>query len=82
MFYVIGTAIYSMHQDEDSGLYPKMVLHKSEKGTFYITKGSGGVQKLPATRMVCTMQEILAKFGHSAVDDTAKADVESDKTNK
>lgn len=63
MFFLVGKRIYLNTFDEDLGVYPEVELCKDEAGNFYIDTMEDGIEEKPAKRSVCTLTEIVAKFG-------------------
>ena len=74
MFYVSYTDIYLTEYDEKHDYYPKVEIHKDADGNLYMKKLSQGVKAKPKNRQICTMNEVIAKFGAMAIDDTADVD--------
>ena len=63
MFYVSYTDIYLDEFDEKLGVYPKVEMIVDEDGNYGVKKLSKGVSKKPKNREICTMEELIAKFG-------------------
>ncbi|MGN1230071.1 MAG: hypothetical protein ACI4T5_10530 [Prevotella sp.] len=80
MFYVTGTKVYLATLDEKTKVYPEVRLVKTEGGAIVPEVLSTGVSKKPPHREICTLAEIIARFGQSAT--TAKEDKEPKKTEK
>lgn len=67
---VIGNNVYV----SKSAGYAKCVLHKKQvrdRAVFSLEETTSAIKTLPADYAVMTFQEIIAKFGHIAVDDDA-----------
>ena len=60
MFYVTDTKVYLAEFNETLGMYPEV---KFVDGRAIVQKT--GSQKKPPVKMVCTLSEILAKFGRN-----------------
>ena len=73
MFYVSGTKIYLATYDEDLKAYPECKLMLNKDGTMYIKKTGGGVAKKPPRRRLCTLAEIVAQLGSTAIKPVAAA---------
>ena len=60
MFYVTDTKVYLAEFNETLGVYPEV---KFVDGRAIVQKT--GSQKKPPVKMVCTLSEIIAKFGRN-----------------
>ena len=60
MFYVTDTKVYLAEFNETLGMYPEV---KFVDGRAIVQKT--GSQKKPPVKMVCTLSEIIAKFGRN-----------------
>lgn len=60
MFYVTDTKVYLAEFNETLGVYPEV---KFVDGRAIVQKA--GSQKKPPVKMVCTLSEIIAKFGRN-----------------
>ena len=60
MFYVTDTKVYLAEFNETLGMYPEV---KFVDGRAIVQKT--GSQKKPPVKMVCSLSEILAKFGRN-----------------
>ena len=60
MFYVADTKVYLAEFNETLGMYPEV---KFVDGRAIVQKT--GSQKKPPVKMVCTLSEIIAKFGRN-----------------
>ena len=79
MFYVAGEHIYVATYNEELGIYPEVNIID---GTVKVL--ATGVSRKPAERSVCTLQEVLAQFGHNspAVATYAKSTAKTARVNK
>ena len=70
MFYVADTKVYLAEFNETLGVYPEV---KFVDGHAIVQKT--GSQKKPPVKMVCTLSEIISKFGRNypAASETASA---------
>lgn len=68
MFFVVNSKIYLNRLNSDKKLYPEVVLVKDDNDNISVKISSTkGIETKPRTRQVCTLQEIIAQFGHKAV---------------
>ena len=72
MFYVTDTKVYLAEFNETLGMYPEV---KFVDGRAIVQKT--GSQKKPPVKMVCTLSEILAKFGRNYPEASATVSARS-----
>ena len=72
MFYVTDTKVYLAEFNETLGMYPEV---KFVDGRAIVQKT--GSQKKPPVKMVCTLSEIIAKFGRNYPAASAAASARS-----
>ena len=72
MFYVTDTKVYLAGFNETLGMYPEV---KFVDGRAIVQKT--GSQKKPPVKMVCTLSEIIAKFGRNYPAAAATANARS-----
>lgn len=76
MFFVSNSKIYLNRLNSDKKFYPEVILVKDADDNISIKVSSTkGIEVKPQNRQVCTLQEIIAQFGHKATT-TAKELVE------
>ena len=66
MFYVVGTKVYLADFNESKKVYPEVRLVKETDGRIIPEILDTGVSVKPKNREICTLKEVLAKFGADA----------------
>lgn len=72
MFYVSGTKIYLATFDAELKVYPEVKLAWIDYDHMGVVKTGKGVTKKPAGCRMCTMTEILARFGGDVTYDESE----------
>lgn len=71
MFYVSGTKIYLATFDAELKVYPEVKLAWIDYDHLGVVKTGKGVPKKPAGCRMCSMTEILARFGRDVAPVTS-----------
>lgn len=67
MFFVSGTKIYLATYDAELKVYPECRLVRQADDAVCVVKSGGGIAKKPEDRRVCTLTELIAQFGATAM---------------
>lgn len=70
MFYVTGMKIYLDRFDESRGVYPEVKLRRSTSGNIFPEVQATGISQKPKARELCTLREVIARFGAGVFDHT------------
>lgn len=76
MFYVVGTKVYLADFNESKKIYPEVRLIKEADGKIIPEVLDTGVSVKPKNREICTLKEVLAKFGADATTRSKKVSKE------
>lgn len=81
MFYVSGAKIYLATFDAELKVYPEVKLAWIDYDHLGVVKTGKGVTKKPAGCKMCSMTEVIARFGGrvAPVDDNDNAEDKTDK---
>lgn len=74
MFYVSGTKIYLATFDAELKVYPEVKLAWIDYDHLGVVKAGKGVTKKPAGCRMCSMTEVIARFGGDVAPDEAEPD--------
>ena len=69
MFYVSGAKIYLATFDVELKVYPEVKLACFDYGHLGVVKTGKGVTKKPVGCKLCSMTEVLARFGGTVTSD-------------
>ena len=72
MFYVSGTKIYLATFDAELKVYPEVKLAWIDYAHLGVVKTGKGVTKKPAGCRMCSMTEVIARFGGAVAPVTSK----------
>lgn len=74
MFYVSGTKIYLATFDAELKVYPEVKLAWIGYDHLGVVKTGKGVAKKPTGCRMCSMTEVIARFGGDVAPDESKAE--------